>query len=419
MIHTKTKALAVVFVMMLGLNAFESQPIERETLPQIEGISKDLMQRFELTQMGQKIRFEKEEGLWMIKAPFEAKADQARVKALLLQFRKPISMDVMLERGEEKQYGLDASNSIVVEIWSEGSEPIISFALGKDGTPGSSFVRLSNDDAVYRARIGGRRRYDFPHTEWKNQLIFDFAEPVLQTLEVQSAALKYSLERQEGVWTMDPKPNWSWDVEQIQTVVTRLGRLRIGRIHTEPLSRVDLQLALEFSDREPLQVQVQVGEYAIVQIGEDRYQTAGMLFTALSKNPQLFRDYNVLSFNPRTELDTITYTYSGEEIVIQQDLSNGFWRVVQPAGVNLDLRPVFFMVNSLSETKALAFGDHGEDWKPSIRVVFRMLTGKQQMVEIGERIKEGYTAQIDGVGCILDDKLVEKIQRAFGKGIPQ
>ena len=179
MIHTKTKALAVVFLMMLGLNGIESQPIERETLPQIEGISNDLMQRFELTQMGQKIRFEKEEGLWMIKAPFEAKADQARVKALLLQFRKPISMDVMLERGEEKQYGLDASNSIVVEIWSKENEPIISFALGKDGTPGSSFVRLSNDDAVYRARISGRRRYDFPHTEWKNQLIFDFAEPVL------------------------------------------------------------------------------------------------------------------------------------------------------------------------------------------------------------------------------------------------
>ena len=215
MIHTKTKALAVVFVMMLGLNGIESQPIEREALPQIEGISKDLMQRFELTQMGQKIRFEKQEGVWMIKAPFEAKADQARVKALLLQFRKPISMDVMLERGEEKQYGLDASNSIVVEIWSDGSEPIISFALGKDGTPGSSFVRLSNDDAVYRARVGGRRRYDFPHAEWKNQLIFDFAEPIVQKLEIQSAALKYSLERQEGVWTMAPKPNWNWDVVHV------------------------------------------------------------------------------------------------------------------------------------------------------------------------------------------------------------
>ena len=77
----------------------------------------------------------------MIKAPFEAKADQARVKALL-QFRKPIAMDVMLERGEEKQYGLDASHSIVVELWGSEAAPIISFALGYDGTPsnGLSFI---------------------------------------------------------------------------------------------------------------------------------------------------------------------------------------------------------------------------------------------------------------------------------------
>ena len=76
-----------------------------------------------------------------------------------------------------------------------------------------------------------------------------------------------------------------------------------------------------------------------------------------------------------------------------------------------------FMVNSLSE-QSTAWST-GEDWEASIRVVFRMLSGKQQVLEIGSRIKEGYTAQIDGVQCILDEKLVEKIQRAFGKGIPQ
>ena len=140
MIHTKTKVLAVVFALLLGLNGMNSQSIEVETLPKIEGISKDLITRFELTQMGQKIRFEKEEGAWMIKAPFEAKADQARVKALLLQFRKPIPMDVMLERGEEKQYGLDASNSIVVEIWSEKNHHL--FRAWKGWHTWKLFVRI-------------------------------------------------------------------------------------------------------------------------------------------------------------------------------------------------------------------------------------------------------------------------------------
>ena len=57
-----------------------------DKMPEIVGVSKDTITRFELTQLGQKLRFEKENGVWMIKAPFEAKADQARVKALLLQF---------------------------------------------------------------------------------------------------------------------------------------------------------------------------------------------------------------------------------------------------------------------------------------------------------------------------------------------
>ena len=138
MIQNKTKFLGIIFLLLLGLNTFEPKSMVASSLPQIEGISKNTIQHFELTQLGQKIRFEKQDDVWMITAPFSAKADQARVNALLLQFRKPIIMDALLERGEEKQYGLDASNSIVVEVWSDQSTPIISFSIGFDGSPGSS-----------------------------------------------------------------------------------------------------------------------------------------------------------------------------------------------------------------------------------------------------------------------------------------
>ena len=126
MIHTKTKILAGIFVLLLGAYSVEPEPMIADEMPEIVGVSKDSITRIELTQLGQKLRFEKENGVWMITAPFEAKADQARVKALLLQFRKKIPMDVMLERGEEKQYGLDASHSIVVELWGSEDRPMIS-----------------------------------------------------------------------------------------------------------------------------------------------------------------------------------------------------------------------------------------------------------------------------------------------------
>ena len=243
MISTKTKLLGGIFLLLLGLQTIEPAPMIADALPVIEGVSKDDISRFELTQLGQKIRFEKEIGTWMIKAPFVAKADQSRVKALLLQFRKSISMDVMLERGEEERYGLDASHSIVMEVWTaDTKEPTISFTLGNDAAAGSTFVRLSKSDQVYRARIGGRHRYDFPHDQWKNQVLFDFSLQELQQLEVATENLQYTLYKEENRWKMDPHPGWVMDQDKTQKVLTRLGTLRIGRVYPEALPRVDATL---------------------------------------------------------------------------------------------------------------------------------------------------------------------------------
>ena len=71
MISTKSKILAGVFVILLGINSFEHAPMIPEELPKLSALSKDDITRFELTQLGQKIRFEKENGIWMITSPFQ------------------------------------------------------------------------------------------------------------------------------------------------------------------------------------------------------------------------------------------------------------------------------------------------------------------------------------------------------------
>ena len=415
MIHTKTKLLAGVLVLMLGAYSIEPEPMIADEMPEIVGVSKDSITRFELTQLGQKLRFEKENGVWMIKAPFEAKADQARVKALLLQFRKPIPMDVMLERGEEKQYGLDASHSIVVELWGSEERPMISFALGYDGTPSSSFVRLSGDNAVYRARIGGRHRFDYPHAQWKNQLIFDFQEPEVSQLDVKSQAVQYAIKKQLGEWVMDPDPGWKLDQDKTKTLMSRLGSLRIGRIQKEPLTQVNLALRVSFPERPQLDAQVGLGEYAQVAIGEEVYQTSISMFTSLARNPSLLRDKRILRFNSRTELDTITYRGTQQEIVLQQDLSNGFWRVLRPTGMGIDLKSVFYMVNTISQADVLDFVQHEEGWTSVISLELRMLNGSTSVLQIGEATPKGVPAQLGNKQFMLDVKLVEKIYRAFSQ----
>lgn len=415
MIHTKTKVLAGVLVLLLGAYSIEPEPMIAEEMPEIVGISKDSILRFELTQLGQKLRFEKENGVWMIKAPFEAKADQARVKALLLQFRKPIPMDVMLERGEEKEYGLDASHSIVVELWGAEERPIISFALGYDGTPSSSFVRLSGDNAVYRARIGGRHRFDYPHAQWKNQLIFDFQEPEVSQLDVQSQNVQYSIKKELGEWTMSPDPGWKLDQDKTKTLMSRLGALRIGRVQKEPLTQANLALRVSLAEREPFEAQIGLGEYAQVAIGENVYQTSISMFVPLASNRELLRDKRILRFNSRTELDTITYRGPQQAIVLQQDLSNGFWRVIQPTGMGIDLKAVFYMVNTLSQADVLDFVQHEEGWKSVVSLELRMLNGAISTLQLGTSSPQGVRAQLGNKQFMLDTKLVEKIYRAFSQ----
>ena len=415
MIHSKTKLLAGVFVVLLGLNFVETEPMISDALPEIVGVSKDAIMRFELTQLGQKIRFEQENGIWNITAPFEAKADQARVKALLMQFRKPISMDVLLERGEEKSYGLDASNSIVVELWTAESAPIISFSLGFDGASGSSYVRLSDDDAVYRARVGGRHRFDFPHAEWKNQLIFDFQESEVTQFDIRSASIQYSLHKEQGLWHMEPNLGWELDQEKTKTTLNRLGSLRIGRVQTEPLVRSDLHINMQFAEKNSVEASIALTEYAQIQIDTQVYQSSISVLGRLAKEREFLQDKHILRFQVRTELDTISFLSSNQEIILQQDLSNGLWRVLRPSGMNIDLKSIFYMVNSLSEAEALSFIEHVEGWTPQTTIVLRMLNGREQRLELGMKTDAGVTGRISSRQFVLDAKLVDKIYRAFGQ----
>ena len=64
-------------------------------------------------------------------------------------------------------------------------------------------------------------------------------------------------------------------------------------------------------------------------------------------------DKRVFPIRSRDELDLIRYTTAVTDIIIQQDLSNGFWKVLQPSNVDLEMRDAFFMVNTLSTLSSI------------------------------------------------------------------
>ncbi|MEC7985723.1 MAG: DUF4340 domain-containing protein [Myxococcota bacterium] len=410
----KTRVLLAVGLLLTFANVWEGESPIQSDLPTLSGVSKDSFQRIELTQSGQKILFEKEQDVWFIKSPVEAKADQARIKSLLLNFRKGISMDVMVEKGNEEEYGLDASHSIVVELWSDSSEPSLSFTLGNDSARGSSFVRLSGDDAVYRARMGGRHRYEYSVSDWKNRLLFDFKESELQSLAIESPQVSYTLNWSGELWEIKPKPNWQLNQGQTRSMLARIGATRIGSTWKEPLERSDVQFQMSFRDGTEKKARIQLSDVALIEIGQERYRASVSIFKKLASDPSFFRDKQLYRFNPRSDLDTITYETEGQRMVFQQDLSNGFWRVLEPIGMDIDMKQVFFMVNSLASAQAISFVSEPL-LTPRIQLSFQMLDGTQEQLDIGEEQNGMYLARRGTETFLISKELVQKIQQAFGK----
>ena len=312
-------------------------------------------------------------------------------------------MDVMLERGEIEAYGLDASHSIVVEVWSDQEQAAISFTLGNNAASGSTFVRLSNDDRVYRARIGGRHRYDYPHEKWKNQVLFDFTVSELNSVSLNSTqGFSYQLSKAAETWSMTPNPGWDLDQTKVKRVLARVGSLRIGRVYDGEINTSDLSLSFQGTSQgvpfaKDAVVQLGADKDALVAMGENRYQTAASVLKPLTVDPQYLRDKHLFNIDPRTQLDTISFVQEAQTITLQQDLSNGFWRVLSPLGMDIDLKQVFFMVNTLATAEAEQFILLDDEWIPRFSVVLRLLSGEERLLSWSSRTSVSGALQYQGM----------------------
>ena len=135
-----------------------------------------------------------------------------------------------------------------------------------------------------------------------------------------------------------------------------------------------------------------------------------------SYGPEYFKDTHVLSIGSRDDLDLIRYTTELMDIIIQQDLSNGFWKVLQPTNIDLEMRDVFFMVNTLSSLSSLQEVPYPEK-KSMVTIDIRRLTGDIQRLFIYGVQDEGILCAVEGQthGFIAPADDVERILNGFGQ----
>ena len=89
------------------------------------------------------------------------------------------------------------------------------------------------------------------------------------------------------------------------------------------------------------------GRQTLLEVNDQHYQVPVLPFEHFTTGPNYFIDKRVFPIRSREELDLIRYTTAVTDIIIQQDLSNGFWKVLQPSNVDLEMRYAFFMVNTI------------------------------------------------------------------------
>ena len=425
-IQIKTWMLFGLFIGSLLLHAIPFSPVsESNTLPSIPALTKDDIRKIVLTYPQESIVFEKQDGIWNITSPIQQKADYARLRAMFLQFRKEIPMDMLVDQGRDSDYGLDANSMISIELWSvktqNGDVPTIGFSLGHDAEGGTSYLHLHHDASstsknVYRAKVGTRARYDFSIEDWQNQILLDVSPIEIAQMDIQNSEGEYVITRdQEDKFTI-LNATFSIDSTRLAQKIVSLGQLRIGkRFFVQGESSVEKQpifgqilLTYRSEDgiepRTPqlLRVYKIEDQQAFVSLRnmennsdtELSYIVAASLLEEFFKPTDTFRNKKIFSESKKIQkeaIDRISFVskYGNEAIELQQDLSNGFWTVLQPSQKSIDMRKIFFMVNTLVELEAVGIVENPLEEQRNIQkdsLILHMLGGTSMSLQFSDAI---------------------------------
>ena len=454
----KTIALLVVFLAFLALNFVDVGTGYRlsEQLPTLPALDRKTVDRIELSSATSKIilagsdedsEFGATMKVWRLRAPIEGDADQIAVRTLLSQFRKEIPLDAKVDAGNLEEYGLDAGNGLVVEMFEGSDEPSVSFTMGKEGPGGSTFIRLSGDDAIYRARLGGRHRYDKPPTDWRNKVVMGFQEPdadrvtvyrngsATPSIELVRAPPMPGKESEAGPWELSPDPGWPTDQEVVVGMVKSLGTFRTSQIMDEQFDAgfdpPAVRIAVRLTDGSERIIEVgqrtvdkaafarRAGEQEVLRV------SAGPVQRFLGR-PIDYRDRTMFTFG-RTDVDTLAWEGGSERVLLQQDLATNLWNVLEPQNIDLDVKFIFFAANTMGQLRGagianVSLAEAGLD-EPRAVVSARLLNGQEHTLRIGGKTRAEDTGHPMYYATssnrpevfLLDDKTVTTILRGFGR----
>jgi hypothetical protein len=411
----------------------------------VASLNPDHVSRIELTRTTVKTVLERDPltDEWTITSPIQHGADRARIAHLLAAFRRPILADVPVDSGNLKEYALDASEGVVVELWVDGNEPAASFTVGKDGPGGSNFVRVSGEDTIVRARIGGRQRFDRSPSDWRNRVVIDKSEPDIQGLRIEpwDGTIIHMVreptegETGDGPWAFDPTPGLDIPAAARAAVVERLGQMRAANIleddfdggFSPPLANITItdkdgdEMTLAIGRREAegvafVRVAGQVGVYAVPRADLSPFLGA----TAPVSSLQMFTV-------AESDIAKLIFYQRRTKVEISNNKDTGVWVISSPRGLTSDVADVQFAIRTLASPRASKEVQALTDKKAGLvrpRMVFevQLVDGSNEAIFVGRHFKDEqgkiyFWVKPQGGDTILamDEPTLSRLRRAFGQ----
>jgi hypothetical protein len=408
-----TRVLLCVAVALAALLAIPSRRHSgQEGLPSLPAVAPESATRIQLVKAGQPTLLEREGERWFLRQPLQAEADAASVRSLLRAFAKPIPMDLRVDQGNLEDYELDDSNNLTFELFAGGEEPALAFVLGKDLPGGSSLLRLRDGDAVYRARVGGRHRFDREATDWRSRAVLDLdpAQIVGLTLLAGGRDLTFAreilsaeagAEPTAGPWHLADDPAFPVDQPTVTGLAEAMARLRASELHApdfgvgwdDPAARCEVAMSDASVHRLAL-VPAPEGGAALAKVEgrPDVFRVASTWLARLAGPLAEFRDKTVFAF-AREQVDSIALHEGPHRVRIQQDLGTKTWRVVEPIVMDAELRKTLTTVNALSDLRAARVSEGTEPkaaglLQPRMRFEVGMIDGTMHVLEIGAAFQD-------------------------------
>ena len=335
----------------------------------IASLNPDHVSRIELSSATAKTILERDgqTETWAVTAPIEHQADRARIAQLLAAFRNRVVADVTLDEGNLKDYGLDASNGIVVELWTDGDDPTASFTIGGDMAGGSSFVRVSGDSSVYRARLGGRQRYARDPLDWRNRIVIDRAEADIQGVRIEPwDGDIIHLVRQvteddqgQGPWTLDPNPGWGLSPDELTVVVQKLGQMRAANILDDDFDGGFSPPAASITvmDKDGTETTLAIGRRVESGVAFVRVAGGSGVYAVPAQDLALFTSGaaavpSMVMFSvDEADMDRLIFYQRKTKVEVARHPESGVWQIDSPSGLKADVSEVAFVVRLLSAPK--------------------------------------------------------------------